>query len=240
MSKVTIITATTGSNYLTKNILSVQAQTYPDVQHLVVVDGEDHVFKVAEQLEMLNIELENIQSSLSQGMVIVDRNLCIIRFSPLAVRVFGLVESDVGQPLIGVPTTVPLVGLREGLLAVVNGEGRRTIEAASEDVAYFTQIMPYVDHDGSNHGAIITLTDVSELVSLRRAAEASLSEFERLADALEQVVWKRDHTMSRLLYVSRRIEMLGGWTTDEILQHPELLDDAIQYLAEMGEQTSLR
>jgi PAS domain S-box-containing protein len=33
--------------------------------------------------------------------------------------------------------------------------------------------------------------------------------------------------MSRLLYVSRRIEMLGGWTTDEILQHPELLDDAI-------------
>jgi glycosyltransferase involved in cell wall biosynthesis len=54
MSKVTIITATTGSNYLTKNILSVQAQTYHDVQHLVVVDGEDHVFKVAEQLEMLN------------------------------------------------------------------------------------------------------------------------------------------------------------------------------------------
>jgi hypothetical protein len=54
MSKVTVITATTGSNYLTKNILSVQAQTYPDVQHLVVVDGEDHVFKVAEQLELLN------------------------------------------------------------------------------------------------------------------------------------------------------------------------------------------
>jgi two-component system CheB/CheR fusion protein len=181
----------------------------------------------SEQLEFLNNELENIQSSLSQGMVIVDRNLCITRFSPLAVRVFGLVESDVGQPLIGVPTTVPFVGLREGLLAVVNGEGRRTLEAASEDVAYFTQIMPYLDHDGSNQGAIITLTDVSELVSLRRAAEASLSEFERLADALEQVVWKRDHTMSRLLYVSRRIEMLGGWTTDEILQHPELLDDAI-------------
>jgi glycosyltransferase involved in cell wall biosynthesis len=54
MSKVTVITATTGSNYLTKNILSVQAQTYTDIQHLVVVDGQEHVVKVTEQLKLLN------------------------------------------------------------------------------------------------------------------------------------------------------------------------------------------
>ena len=183
--------------------------------------------KHSEDLQQLNTELRNIQSSLSQGMVIVDRHLQVTRFSPLAVRVFGLVESDVGQPLIGVPTTVPLVGLREALQAVIQGEGRRTIEATNEDVSYFAQIMPYLDHDGSNLGAIITLTDVSELVSLRHAAEASLSEFERLADALEQVVWKRDHTLTRMLYISRRIEGLGGWTVDEILDQPELLDGAI-------------
>lgn len=40
MSKVTIITATTGSEYLEKNIESVAKQTYNDVQHLIVVDGE--------------------------------------------------------------------------------------------------------------------------------------------------------------------------------------------------------
>jgi two-component system CheB/CheR fusion protein len=183
--------------------------------------------KHSEDLERLNNELRNIQSSLSQGMVIVDRNLKITRFSPLAVRVFGLVESDVGQPLIGVPTTVPLAGLREALQAVIQGEGRRSIEATNEDVSYFAQIMPYLDHDGGNLGAIITLTDVSELISLRQAAEASLSEFERLADALEQVVWKRDHTLTRMLYISRRIEGLGGWTVDEILDQPHLLEAAI-------------
>jgi len=47
MSKVTIITATTGSEYLRQNIRSVQAQTHNDVQHLVVVDGEEHLDKVA-------------------------------------------------------------------------------------------------------------------------------------------------------------------------------------------------
>jgi two-component system CheB/CheR fusion protein len=179
------------------------------------------------QLERLNNELENIQSSLSQGMVIVDRHLCISRFSPLAVRVFGLVEGDIGLPLIGVPTTVPLPGLREALLAVVNGEGRRNLEASSEDIAYLVQIMPYRDREAVNLGAIITLTDVSELVALRRAAEASLSEFAALADALDQVVWKRDHRMERFLYISRRIQGLAGWSAPQICEDPQLLEAAI-------------
>ncbi len=45
MSKVTVITATTGSDYLAKNIESVAKQTYKDVQHLIVVDGEHHYSK---------------------------------------------------------------------------------------------------------------------------------------------------------------------------------------------------
>jgi len=179
------------------------------------------------QLERLNNELENIQSSLSQGMVIVDRQLRISRFSPLAVRVFGLVDGDIGQPLIGVPTTVPLPGLREALLAVVNGEGRRNLEASSEEISYLVQIMPYRDRDAANLGAIITLTDVSELVALRRAAEASLSEFAALADALDQVVWKRDHRMERFLYISRRIQGLAGWSAPQICEDPQLLEGAI-------------
>lgn len=183
--------------------------------------------KRSEDLERLNNELENIQLSLSQGMVIVDRHLRITRYSPLAVRVFGLVESDIGQALIGVPTTVPIVGLREAMLAVVNGEGKRNIEAASEEVAYLVQIMPYQERSGANLGAILTLTDVSELVALRQAAEASLREFSGLADALDQVVWKRDHALHRFLYISRRIERLTGWSPEAIAQAPQLLDAAI-------------
>ena len=181
----------------------------------------------SEELEHLNTDLENIQSSLSQGMVIVDQLLRITRFSPLAVRVFGLVDADLGQPLIGVPTTVPLPGLRDALLEVVNGGERRSIEAASEDVAYLVQIMPYKDRDGALLGAIVTLTDVSELVALRRSAEASLREFACLADALDQVVWKRDHTLNRLLYLSERVALLTGWTAAQLCDDPGLLEQAI-------------
>ena len=180
-----------------------------------------------EELEQLNTDLENIQTSLSQGMVIVDHQLRVTRFSPLAVRVFALVETDLGQPLLGIPTTVPLPGLRQALLEVLDAAPRRGIEASSEEVSYLVQVMPYLGKDGRRRGAIITLTDVSEQMALRRAAEAALAEFSNLTDALAEAVWKRDHSMERLLYASRRIQSLTGWSAEELCDRPELLDGAI-------------
>jgi len=181
----------------------------------------------SDELQLLSNDLENIQTSLNQGMVIVDRQLRVTRYSPLAVRVFALMEDDLGQPLVGVPTTVPLPGLGEALEAVVAGESRLTLEVGSEDVAYLVQIMPYLERDGRRRGAILTLTDVSELVALRRAAEAALNEFTRLTDALQEAVWKRDPGMQRILYASRRFQALTGWTPAELCDNAALLDEAI-------------
>ena len=181
-----------------------------------------------EELERLNTELENIQRSLSQGMVIVDGELRIRRFSPLAVRVFGLLDGDIGQPLLGVPTTVPLPGLAEALRAVLAGEQpRRGFEASSGEVAYLVQVLPYQERDGRRCGAIVTLTEVSELVALRRVAEASLAEFASLADALEEVVWKRDRAMRNLLYLSARIQPLTGWSPAELGVQADRLDGLV-------------
>lgn len=180
-----------------------------------------------DQTEQLNNDLENIQASLSQGMVILDRNLRVTRFSPLAVRVFGLVSSDIGQPLIGVPTTVPLPELRETLLAVLESGTRHSSEASSEEVSYLVQFMPYQERDGKRLGVIISMTDVSELVALRRAAEAALSEFTCLTIALEVAVWKKDPTLQKLLFMSEHIRGISGWTPTEVCLQPNLLEEAI-------------
>ncbi|MEA5422746.1 chemotaxis protein CheB [Synechococcus sp. CCY9202] len=180
-----------------------------------------------EQLERLNADLENIQSSLSQGMVIVDRQLCVTRFTPLAVRVFALMASDLGKPLLRIPTTLPLPQLPEALEAVLQGEPRQSLEASSEDVSYLIQVLPYQDLEGRRRGAIVTLTDVSELMEMSRAAEAALNEFSSLTDALDAVVWKWNQGMSELLYVSQRIHSLTGWSPAELCEHPERFVKAI-------------
>jgi two-component system CheB/CheR fusion protein len=160
--------------------------------------------------------------------VIVDLKMCITRFTPLAVRVFALVESDIGQPLLSVPTTLKLNGLRQAIVEVLAGVPRRNIEASSEEVAYLLQVMPYFDRDRRPMGAIVTLTDVGELVALRRTAEAALADFTRLTDSLEQAVWKRNGNLDRLLYVSAPIRTLTGWTPAELCRQPSLLEESIE------------
>ena len=181
----------------------------------------------ADELDRVNRDLQNIQQSSNQGMVIVDEKLRILRFSPLAVRVFGLVSEDIGSSLLSIPTSVPIQGLQEALLAVIHGGDRSTLEAQSGEISYLLQLMPYRTRDDQTLGAIITLTDISELKAIHQAAENSLQEFESLADMLEQVVWKRDPTHARFLYISARVESLLGWRSSELCSMASLLDGAI-------------
>ena len=187
----------------------------------------DHLQGRSEELERLNTDLRGILHSLNQGMVIVDAELRVVRYSPLAVRLFGLIEADIGRPLLEVPTRLALPGLREALQAAVAGEERRSLEASGDDVVYLVQVQRHQQGDGRRQGAIVTLSDMSELAALHGAAEASLAEFSGLTDALEAGVWKRDHSLQRLLYASRRLAAITGWAPLELCNHPELLDAAI-------------
>jgi two-component system CheB/CheR fusion protein len=124
-----------------------------------------------EEIELVNTDLVNIQSSLNQGMLIIDEDLKVVRFSPLAVRVFGLADEDIGTPISRVPTTIEIPGLGEAVRSVAAGAPRVSIEASDEGgAAFIIQVLPYQEKDGRRHGAIITITDVAEMVELRHHA----------------------------------------------------------------------
>ena len=58
--KVSVITPTTGSPFLKECIESVKAQTYPDVQHLVVVDGRERLAAADPILKETNFPEDSI------------------------------------------------------------------------------------------------------------------------------------------------------------------------------------
>jgi two-component system CheB/CheR fusion protein len=74
----------------------------------------------------------------------------------------------------------------EALRSVAAGEPRRTIEIGNNDVSYLLQVVPYQDPDGRRRGAIVTLTDITELVALRRTAAEAFSKLEAASAALTQ------------------------------------------------------
>lgn len=137
-----------------------------------------------DDLERVNLDLVNIQESLSQGMIIVDRDLRVTRFTPLAVRLFALVDRDIGQSLLDIPTTAAVPGLPEALRSVLEGGPRRSLQTEGAAIAYLVQVLPYLSPEGGSLGAIVTLTDISELVRLRSVADEALAELQGKSDLL--------------------------------------------------------
>ena len=142
--------------------------------------------QTSEEAQRVNTDLTNIQSSLSQGMVIVDQDLRVIRFSPLAVRVFALVASDVGRPLLSVPTTMSVAGLEDALVSVVAGSPRVNLQASGASASFLVQVLPYLSLDGRIQGAIVTLTDITEMTVLRLEAEEVAVELQTKSELLER------------------------------------------------------
>jgi two-component system CheB/CheR fusion protein len=180
-----------------------------------------------DELDAVNTDLDNVQASVGQGVIIVDSLGRVSRFSPNAVRVFGLVEGDLGELLEGVPTTIPVPGLFGALAEVLAGGPPQLVELRGDDLVLQAQLVPYQAGDGRPRGAIIALTDVSENSELRLNAERALGDLQGITSALVEVVWKRDEAMTGLLYVSGAVVDLTGWPPEELMEHPDRLDACI-------------
>ncbi|NTW49255.1 MAG: hypothetical protein HGB19_05920, partial [Chlorobiales bacterium] len=129
----------------------------------------DELRSKSSELVDLNTTLTNIQDSIHMGLVVIDKEARIARFNELAVRVFGLMQGDIGKYLYGVPCHLEMPALREQITSVI-GTGVPIIERARHgDYHYLMQIAPYMNESGLRTGAVLTFTDVSEL---QRAEEA--------------------------------------------------------------------
>jgi PAS domain S-box-containing protein len=95
-------------------------------------------------------------------MVVVDSYFRITRFTPPAVRLFGLLPSDVGQVITTIPTHLGLKNLREQLAKVVShDEGVEEI-IETEDRVYRMRIMPHHNSQSETDGAILAFIDETE------------------------------------------------------------------------------
>jgi diguanylate cyclase (GGDEF)-like protein/PAS domain S-box-containing protein len=63
-----------------------------------------------------------------------------------------------------------------------------------------------------------------ELERMRNEAWESLANFARVTDALQEVVWQRDASMERLLFVSQRVREFTGSSAEDLGEHAAALD----------------
>nr|WP_296773976.1 chemotaxis protein CheB [Rhodococcus sp. (in: high G+C Gram-positive bacteria)] len=177
------------------------------------------------ELTRANVDLENIQSSLTNGLVLLDLELRVTRYTALAVRLFSLIQSDVGRELAAVPTTIPVPDLADALQTTLAGESR-IIELESDDRDLLVQTQPYRGERNDILGAIVVVIDVSEITAERRSRERALANLEMVTESIKATVWQRTSS-GDISLLTRRVEDLYGLERPRVIADPSLLVSAV-------------
>jgi two-component system CheB/CheR fusion protein len=135
-----------------------------------------------EEITTANSDLQNLMSSTDIGVLFLDRQLRIKRFTPRLQELFNVIPTDIDRPLSDLTHRLELTD--HGPLAEHVLQTLRTIDrevASTHGRRYLMRLLPYRSLMDRIEGVVVTFVDVTVL----RATEAALAISEdRLAQAL--------------------------------------------------------
>ncbi|MDE2400232.1 MAG: PAS domain-containing protein [Burkholderiales bacterium] len=191
----------------------------------------------SEELSRLNDLLLSVERSLEVAMVVLDQQMRVQRFNPLAVRIFGLLKHDVGRYLASVPCSLPLNDLPAQIAAVMASGEALVTRVDEDDRHYVMQISPLRDVRGQQSGVILSFTDVAELrqAEAERAQLAAIvtsSDDAIIGQTLKGVITSWNPGAERLLGYTQE-EALGQFMA--LMVPPECLPEEESRLARIAE-----
>jgi len=191
-------------------------------EELFTVNAE-HQTKILELTETTN-DLDNLLSSTEIGVMFLDENLDLRRFTPGAARILHLRDGDLERPLGEIASRLGDVDLSGAVEAV-----RRTGRARREEVAgengtwYLMQILPYLVGPSEPAGVVVTFVDISRLKQAETARDQSVTNYRVLFEsipsgvALQEFVFAEGEVVDcRFVDVNPAFARLTGLSRDEI------------------------
>ena len=154
-----------------------------------------------EELNKTNDDLANFLKSSEVGTLFLDRELCIRRFTPSAIRLLNLISLDVGRPISHISNKlieVDLIPIAKNVLetlAPCEGEVQ-----TSDGVWYMLRCLPYRTLTDVIDGVVFTFTDIS---GLKRSQEAMME----ARDYAENII---DTTRESLLVLDPELKVISA------------------------------
>jgi len=126
------------------------------------------------ELTELNNDVDNLLTSSQIGKLIIDENLKIRRYSPEVLKLFMIVESDIGRPLMHIAhkiVSLDIIPLIEKVMKT-NEVHEEKIETR-EGSHFLMRILPYHISPRSFAGTVITFVDISEILKAQQDLKES-------------------------------------------------------------------
>ncbi|MHC1791273.1 chemotaxis protein CheB [Solidesulfovibrio sp.] len=178
-------------------------------EELITVNAE-YQNKIQELTE-LNNDVNNLLSSTSIGVLFLDRDLCVRKFTVAAKEEINLMDFDIGRPLSHVSFNFSFDGLVD--------EARRVLETlvpfqaevgSTRGKRLFLRILPYVTVDNVIKGVVLTFVDVTGI----KQAEEKVRKLSLAVEESPSIVVMTDPT-GIIEYVNRQFTRVTGYAPAE-------------------------
>jgi len=135
-----------------------------------------------DELSKANSDFTNLMAATGVATIFLNRSLKITRYTPSAVRLFNLIETDLGRPLTDLTHRLRYPGLNEDAESVLSSLVPVKREVSDGDRWFLAHFLPYRTAEDQILGVVLSFVDITEM---RHAQEALRQSQERLKLMLE-------------------------------------------------------
>ena len=173
-------------------------------EELYTVNAE-YQSKIGELTE-LNNDIDNLLRSIDIGVVFLDSDLRIRKFTPAATIAINLVEADINRPLEHITHNLNCHNLIELLQTVIKNQESldKEVKLVKRDFHLLMRINPYLLEDGRLDGVVISFIDIDELKTIQQQInlvnqelKTSQLQLQQLNQELEKRVEERTQALQK-------------------------------------------
>ncbi len=170
------------------------------------------------QLTELSADVDNLLQSIEIGVVFLDQNLNIRKFTSAATKIFKFRVGDIGRPLSELVnhlnlSTKDLMGLVRAVTTSGVIEEIEVVDLKTQD-QFLLRILPYRREDETTDGVVLTFIVVNELKAIQRELTQSHHLLEELYSNSPFGLCMLDAEM-RFVRLNKTLAEINGLTIDE-------------------------
>jgi hypothetical protein len=126
--------------------------------------------------------VDNLLRSSEIGVIFLDRELRIRKFTPAATTAINLLETDVERPVQHITHNMNCPNLLELLQRVVETEKpiEQEVRLNNTENHLLMRLYPYLRDDGQADGVVITFVNINEIKQVQEALQRRTEELEKL------------------------------------------------------------
>ena len=184
------------------------------------------------ELHELNDDLNNYFRSNVNGQLFINNELQLMKYSPGAVKLINLLETDIGRPLSNISTNIKLESIEADVREVLKSGDviSKEIETNTHNW-YQIMIMPYIQSGNKKNGAIITFNDITELKKIQLELDEKNKSLCRINADLDHFILAASHDLlAPLGNIETSIAMVNQMDVEdsEVVDFLHIMDASIK------------